>query len=146
MLSDIDFSSSLGSPFTAKVIDASNAENQSIGKTDDTMTNSVESFSTINESTISEEDAQSINNSTNGGECKVLPIIASIQTPSGKLIEGVHWIRVGNTQRVVRYNQSLLIDFLQNQQNPLAHERAIEAYLASLPSHKPRKRSRANKS
>ena len=65
---------------------------------------------------------------------------------SGKLIEGVHWIRVGNTQRVVRYNQSLLIDFLQNQQNPLAHERAIEAYLASLPSHKPRKRSRANKS
>lgn len=73
-----------GSPFAAKVIDASSVENQSIGKTDDTMTNSVESFSTLNESTISEEDTQSIN--SGGG--KALPVIASIQTPSGRVIKG----------------------------------------------------------
>ena len=59
---------------------------------------------------------------------------------SGKLIEGIHWIRVGTSDRVVRYNSALLIDFLQNHQEPYVHQRAIEFYLASLPSNQTRKK------
>ena len=63
---------------------------------------------------------------------------------SRKLIEGIHWIRVGDSGRVVRYNASLLMDFLQNQNDPSAHQRAIHAYLASLPSNQPRRNSFKN--
>ncbi|ELR97396.1 hypothetical protein [Gloeocapsa sp. PCC 73106] len=63
---------------------------------------------------------------------------------TGKLTEGIHWIRVGNSERVVRYNALLLIDFLQNYHDLSAHQRAIDAYLASLPSNQPRK-SKARK-
>lgn len=52
----------------------------------------------------------------------------------GKLVLGIHWIKVGNSDRVIRYNGPLLIDFLQNQEDPVAHQRAIDAYLKSLPS------------
>jgi len=68
------------------VIDASSVENQSIAsKTDDTMTNSIESFSTINDQPISEDESSSPANSNSG---KILPIIASIKLPSGKTITG----------------------------------------------------------
>lgn len=51
-----------------------------------------------------------------------------------KLTEGVHWLRVG--PRKTLYNLELLRDFLHNQDNPDAHQRAITAYLESLPSSK----------
>jgi hypothetical protein len=61
---------------------------------------------------------------------------------SGKLIQGIHWIKIGDSDRVVRYNSVLLIDFLQNQNDPVAHQRAIDQYLAGLPSNQPLKRGR----
>ena len=59
------------------------------------------------------------------------------QLPSGgvsppRLIEGVHWLRVG--PRKILYNLELIRDFLYNQQSPAAHRQAIAAYLQSLPS------------
>ena len=59
------------------------------------------------------------------------------QLPSGeftppRLVEGVHWLRVG--PRKILYNLELIRDFLYNQENPDAHRLAIEAYLKSLPS------------
>jgi hypothetical protein len=51
----------------------------------------------------------------------------------GKLQKDIHWVSVNS--RVVRYNKTLLIDWIQNHQsNPKAHSKAIENYLASLPS------------
>jgi hypothetical protein len=61
---------------------------------------------------------------------------------SGKLTEGIHWIRVGDSDRVVRYNEALLIDFLQNQSDCHAHQRAIGEYLASLPSNQKKRAGR----
>ena len=51
----------------------------------------------------------------------------------GKLQKDIHWVSVNS--RVVRYNKTLLSDWIQNHQsNPKAHSKAIENYLASLPS------------
>ena len=47
----------------------------------------------------------------------------------GRLVEGIHWIRVN--PRVVRYNLPLVQDWFQNQSDPQAHQRAIENYLAA---------------
>jgi hypothetical protein len=49
------------------------------------------------------------------------------------LSQNVHWFYIG---RDVRFNVDLLHDFLLNQNNPEAHDRAIAAYLESLPSSK----------
>jgi hypothetical protein len=51
-----------------------------------------------------------------------------------KLQEGIHWRRHG--LRKVTYNINLLQDWAANQDSPEAHQRAIDAYLASLPSSK----------
>ncbi|XGV98785.1 MAG: hypothetical protein ACAF41_07565 [Leptolyngbya sp. BL-A-14] len=56
------------------------------------------------------------------------------------LIEGIHY-HVWNA-RVVKYNAALIADWGLNRNNPEAHKRAIEAYLASLPSNQPKKRGR----
>lgn len=48
------------------------------------------------------------------------------------LTEGIHWIRVGT--RDVRYNLSLIHDYLVNQHAPELHQQAIEHYLGQLPS------------
>lgn len=56
------------------------------------------------------------------------------------LIEGIHY-HVWNS-RVVRYNPVLLADWGINRNNPKAHQRAIEAYQATLPSSQPVKRGR----
>jgi hypothetical protein len=61
---------------------------------------------------------------------------------SGKLIQGIHWIKIGDSDRVVRYNSALLIDFLQNQDDPEAHQRAIDLYIADLPCNQSLKRGR----
>ena len=51
---------------------------------------------------------------------------------SGKWILGVHWVRI--TPKSVLYNLPLIMDWIANRSNPTAHQRAIDAYLASLPS------------
>ncbi|MGG6239389.1 hypothetical protein [Leptolyngbya sp. KIOST-1] len=48
----------------------------------------------------------------------------------GLLIEGVHWVRVNS--RCIRYNLELIKDWLHNRHDPVAHQRAIEIYQASL--------------
>jgi hypothetical protein len=58
---------------------------------------------------------------------------------TGALIEGTHYVRMGD--RVLKYNRALLEDWLANQGNPQAHDRAIAAYFASLPSSTTTKRS-----
>ncbi len=61
----------------------------------------------------------------------------------GKLQRDIHWVAINS--RVVRYNISLLLDWIQNQaSNPQAHLRAVENYLASLPSSQ--KKVRSNRS
>lgn len=54
--------------------------------------------------------------------------------------EGIHWRRLNS--RVVLYNLPLILDWIANQADPQAHQRAVEAYLASLPSNQPKKRGR----
>ena len=56
------------------------------------------------------------------------------------LIKGVHYF-VWNS-RVVRYNPVLIADWGMNRDNPCAHQKAIEAFLASLPSNQPKQRGR----
>ncbi len=55
-------------------------------------------------------------------------------------IEGVHFVRLNASS--IRYNLTLLQDWLMNRHNPLAHHRAIETYCLAI-SHqkKPRKRA-----
>jgi uncharacterized protein YbgA (DUF1722 family) len=49
------------------------------------------------------------------------------------LIEGIHWVR--RSERAILYNVTLLEDWIVNHKtNPEAHQRAIDAYLRSLPS------------
>lgn len=57
---------------------------------------------------------------------------------SGLLIENIHWIKFNS--RVVRYNAPLLLDFLQNRNDPQAHQRAIESYQTTLPSNQRKSR------
>ncbi|PSB25348.1 excisionase family protein [Stenomitos frigidus] len=59
---------------------------------------------------------------------------------SGKWIEGVHWQRLNS--RCVLYNLSLILDWVANRSSPCVHQRAIESYLAALPSNQPKKRGR----
>lgn len=56
----------------------------------------------------------------------------------GRLIEDIHWIKLNS--RVVRYNLFLIKDWVQNHNNPQVHQRAIEAYLSSLPSNEKKRR------
>jgi hypothetical protein len=58
----------------------------------------------------------------------------------GTWIENVHWVRLNS--RCIRYNLDLIEDWIHNQHNPIAHQRAIELHQASLLSNqrKPRRR------
>lgn len=60
-----------------------------------------------------------------------------------RLIEGVHFIRYGS--HCVRYNAELLRDYAATRSDPEAHKRAIELYLASLPSNQPKRVGRKPK-
>lgn len=51
----------------------------------------------------------------------------------GRLREGLHWTRV--TGRIL-FCLPLLIDWLANQSDPAAHDRAIQNFLATLPSNR----------
>ena len=53
---------------------------------------------------------------------------------------GIHYQYINS--RTIRYNRELLIDWLVNRYCPEAHQRAIEEYLASLPSNKAKKHER----
>ena len=48
----------------------------------------------------------------------------------GLLIEGIHWVKINS--RCVRYNLDLVQDWVQNRHDPIAHQRAIDIYQASL--------------
>jgi hypothetical protein len=63
----------------------------------------------------------------------------------GLLQKDIHWVAINS--RVIRYNISLVLDWLQNKDsNPQGHINAIERYLESLPSgwKKPRIRMLSN--
>ncbi|MBW4466281.1 MAG: hypothetical protein KME07_12720 [Pegethrix bostrychoides GSE-TBD4-15B] len=57
---------------------------------------------------------------------------------SGILCEDIHWIRV-NT-KLVLYNVPLIMDWLQNINDPAAHQRAVESYLSTLLSNQKKRR------
>ncbi|MEA5599044.1 hypothetical protein [Rivularia sp. UHCC 0363] len=60
----------------------------------------------------------------------------------GILEKDIYWVVINS--RVIRYNISLILDWMQNKDsNPQAHIRAIENYLSSLPS--AQKKSRTNR-
>lgn len=48
----------------------------------------------------------------------------------GLLIEGIHWTRINS--RVILYNLTLVSDWLQNQNDLVAHQCSIDLYLSSL--------------
>jgi hypothetical protein len=52
---------------------------------------------------------------------------------SGLLPKGIYWWTLPNSDRIV-YNLDLVRDWVVNQNSP-SHQRAIEKYLKSLPSH-----------
>lgn len=56
------------------------------------------------------------------------------------LVEGVHY-HTWNS-RVIRYNAILIADWGLNRNDPQAHQRAIEAYQASLLCNQPKRRGR----
>jgi tRNA(His) 5'-end guanylyltransferase len=58
----------------------------------------------------------------------------------GLLIEGIHWVRINS--RCIRYNLDLIQDWLHNRQDPIAHQRAIENYQASLLSNQKKPRGK----
>ncbi len=55
-------------------------------------------------------------------------------------LEGIHFQYL-NT-RTIRYNSLLITDWMANISSPEAHQRAIQAYLASLPSNQNQRRDR----
>ncbi|PMB13052.1 hypothetical protein CI592_01390 [Fischerella thermalis CCMEE 5328] len=57
----------------------------------------------------------------------------------GLLIAGVHYSVLPGGHK--RYNLELLTDWLINQQDPNAHQRAIDHYLKSLPSNQGRRKA-----
>jgi hypothetical protein len=59
---------------------------------------------------------------------------------TGCWIEGIHWVKLNS--RCVRYNLDLIQDWLQNQSDPAAHQKAIERYQANLLSNQPPARKR----
>lgn len=63
--------------------------------------------------------------------------------PEDRLMEGIHFVRYGRF--CVRYNTELLKDYAATRSDPEAHKRAIEAYLASLPSNQPKRVGRKPK-
>lgn len=62
------------------------------------------------------------------------PMTLTRRRLSGVLIEGVHWVVMpGENARRILWNVDLVLDYIATGGGP-SHERACEAYLASLPS------------
>jgi hypothetical protein len=53
--------------------------------------------------------------------------------------QGIHFIKP--VQKIL-YNKTLILDWMVNRHDFLAHQQAIEAYQASLPSNQPRRKHR----
>lgn len=64
--------------------------------------------------------------------------------PNSTLIEGIHY-HIWNS-RTIRYNPTLIADWGIHRNNPVAHQRAIDEYLATLPVNQPKMRGRRRKS
>ena len=75
--------------------------------------------------------------------------IIGMSTHTLKLYRKKHWIEQIHFQylnsRTIRYNESLLRDWIANRYCSEAHQRAIEFYLASLLSNQQKKRGRKSK-
>lgn len=56
------------------------------------------------------------------------------------LIRNVHYFKLNS--RTIRYNAPLLMDWAINRDNPAAHQRTIEQFLAAKPANQPKKRGR----
>lgn len=54
------------------------------------------------------------------------------------LIENVHYFKL--SEKSYRYNAALIQDFLLNRNTPELHQKAIQAYLDSLPSNQAAKK------
>ncbi|MEG3439968.1 hypothetical protein V0288_22765 [Pannus brasiliensis CCIBt3594] len=55
---------------------------------------------------------------------------------TGQWIEGIHFTRY--SKRMNLFNVQLIRDWLVNHHDPLSHQRAIENFLATLPSNRSR--------
>jgi hypothetical protein len=60
-----------------------------------------------------------------------------------QLEEGVHYFKTSPTS--ILYNVELIYDWLANKHQPELHERAIENFLAALPSSQPKPDRKPNK-
>ena len=60
---------------------------------------------------------------------------------SGQMTEGLEWVR--QNSRCILYNAALLTSFIQHRTDPQAHQRAVDNYLASLPSNQKMRSQRA---
>lgn len=61
----------------------------------------------------------------------------------GLLIEDIHWVRLN--ARVILYNVVLMADWIQNWNDPAAHQCAIDSYLSSLACNQRKPRCRNEK-
>jgi hypothetical protein len=57
--------------------------------------------------------------------------------------EGIHFFKISKC--LIRYNLPLIEDWIANRQHPEHHEKAIENFLASLPSSQPRNKKAGRK-
>jgi hypothetical protein len=73
---------------------------------------------------------------------KVHPGTLNRYRQEGRLIEGIHYTRLSS--QTVRYNKALLQDWAANREDPAAHRRAMEIYIASLLGNQPRRKGAAH--
>ncbi len=59
---------------------------------------------------------------------------------SGEIHEGIHYSRI--SPQTIRYNLPLFKDWWVNRNDPVAHQRAVNNYLRSLPSNQKSKSGR----
>lgn len=62
---------------------------------------------------------------------------------AGQLEEGIHYFQTSPT--TILYNLELIYDWIANKHQPELHERAIENFLAALPSSQPKPQRKPNK-
>ncbi len=60
-------------------------------------------------------------------------------SPNSTLIDGIHWQHDGGE---VVYHAELLKDWYRHRGDPVAHQRAIDGFLANLPGNQPKRRGR----
>ncbi|MEB3288921.1 MAG: hypothetical protein VKI82_03335 [Leptolyngbya sp.] len=58
------------------------------------------------------------------------------------LLEGIHWVKLNS--RTIRYNLTLLLDWMENRSDPAAHQQAIEQYLITKLSNQKKRPGRSS--